>query len=271
MPRLTSFPHLQRAAPLCRKGIDSLLLPLAHNVGGKQVSTADGVSGNLGFMTSSSVADVNPKAAALAISEMVRMTVPRLKELADAYLPQLQDRLWQDTEMPDVVTWTLLHERQVELLRQSANDLVARDVEIAAERGTPWPSGSSIRRETAVRVGITSSLVEKAGRVEKKSITDGMLFRDGADTPARFSLGDLIQATAAVLLRLSRAICERDPVMATTEIARVLGRIFGELMVSMVGLFHLVEDIEAADAAQKMVGFTRPLVDLLGDGSEPSY
>jgi hypothetical protein len=156
------------------------------------------------------------------------------------------------------------------LLKQSASDLVARDVEIAAARGTPWPSGSSIRRETAVRVGITSSLVEKAQRIEVKSVTDGMLFRDGEGAPASFPLGDLIETTAALLLRLSRAIRERDTAMATTEIARVLGRIFSELMVSMVGLFHLVEDAEAAEVAQKMVGLTRPLVDSLGDGSEPS-
>jgi hypothetical protein len=247
------------------------LLDLAHVVARKQLSTADRGSGNLTFMTSSSGADVDPKAvAALALSEMVRVTVPGLKELADAYLPRLQDKLWRDDDAPDVVTWTLLHARQRELLQQSASDLVARDVEIAAARGTPWPSGSSIRRETAVRVGITSSLLEKAQRIETKSVTDGMLFRDGAEAPASFSLGDLIETTAALLLRLSRAIRERDPVMATTEIARVLGRIFGELMVSMVGLFHLVEDDEAAEAAQKMVGLLRPLVDLLVDRSEPS-
>ena len=186
-------------------------------------------------MTSSSGADTDPRAvAALALSEMVRVTVPRLKELADTYLPRLQDELWGDGHAPDVVTWTRLHERQLELLQQSASDLVAHDVEIAAARGTPWPSGSSIRRETAVRVGITSSLVEKAQRIEIRSVTDGMLFGDGAEVPASFPLGVLIETTAALLLRLSRAIRERDPAMATTEIARVLARIFGELMVSMV-------------------------------------
>jgi hypothetical protein len=55
-------------------------------------------------------------------------------------------------------------------------------------------------------------------------------------------------------LRFSCAIRERDTAMESTEIARVLGRVFGELMVSMVGLFRLVEDAEAAEVAQKMLG-----------------
>lgn len=220
-------------------------------------------------MTSENEAAVNSQeVAALALSEVVRTTVPGLKELADAYLPQLHDKLWRDGSAPDVVTWTLLHERQFELLQQSASALVARDVEIATARGTPWPSGSSIRRETAVRVGITSTLVQKAHSMEFESLTDGMLFGDGMEIPPHFSLGDLIQTTAALLLRLSRAIRERDTGIATTEIAGVLGRLFRELMVAMVGLFHLVDDVECAELAQKMAALARPLLDMLRDQAE---
>lgn len=245
-------------------------MDLARNIGWEHLSTADRGSGSLTSMTSRNEADVDPKeVAALALSEMVRMTIPRLKELADAYLPQLRSKLWPDDDAPDVVTWTLLRERQFELLQQSASELVARDVEIAATRGTPWPSGSSIRRETAVRVGITNSLLEKAHHLQFKSVTDDMLFRDVAEIPARFPVGDLIETTAALLLRLSRAIRERDTDTATTGIALVLGRVFGELMVAMVGLFHLVEDAESAEVAQKMAGLTRPLLDLLGDRADP--
>ena len=214
-------------------------------------------------MTPKNEAESDPMGVvAVVLSEMVGMNVPRLKRLADSHVPELQSTLWPDGDAPDVVTWTLLHERQIELLERSAKEIVASDIAIAAERGTPWPSGSSIRRETAVRVGITSSLVDKAHRLDFKSLIDLMLFRDRQEIPEKFSLGDLIQTTAALLLRLSRAIRERDTGIATPEIAGVLGRLFRELMVAMVGLFHLVDDVECAELAQKMAALARPLLPL---------
>ena len=73
------------------------------------------------------------------ILELTRLTTviaPEVKEVGDQHGPAFERVLWP-AGAPAVITWATIWRRHLERARESTDELVRRDVEIATERGQP--------------------------------------------------------------------------------------------------------------------------------------
>lgn len=192
-------------------------------------------------------------AIALALSRFADVIAPRVKEVGDRHAPAFEKALWPEG-VPAAVTWAMIWNQQLERLRESTEELVRRDVTIAAERGRPWPGGASIRAETAARVAHAQKTLKVAESMSE-SVADMVLFQ-GEAPPERFSLGQLITQSATAMLWLSRQVHEGDDPEGFADLLRML---IPDVLSRVVGLCRMVGDHELADALDKMLASLQKL------------
>jgi len=193
------------------------------------------------------------EAVAIAMTQLATVIAPKVKELGDHHGPAIERALWP-AGAPAAVTWTMLWKQQLERARESTEELVRRDVEIATERGQPWPGGASIRPETAARVAHAEKTL-KAARSMPESVADMVLFR-GEPPPERFSIQQLVTQSATGILWLARQVHEgSDPAGA----AELLGMLIADVIQRLAGLCHMLGDHPLADALDELLTKFREL------------
>lgn len=192
-------------------------------------------------------------AIAFGLSRFAGVVAPKVKEIGDRHGPAFERALWPEGA-PAAVTWTMIWERQLERLRESTDELVRRDVEIAAKRGQPWPGGASIRPETAARVAHAEKTL-KAAESRGESVADIVLFR-GEAPPERFSLVQLVTQTATAMLWLSRQVHEGDD---RAGFAALLGMLIPDVVSRLAALCRMVNDHELADLLDQLLANVRKL------------
>ena len=179
------------------------------------------------------------------ILELTRLTTviaPEVKEVGDQHGPAFERVLWP-AGAPAVITWATIWKQQLERARESTEELVRRDVEIATERGQPWPGGASIRPETAARVAHAEKML-KAAESMGESVADMVLFR-GEPPPERLSIEQLVTQSATRMLWLAREMHEGNEPEGAAELLRAL---IADVITRVVGLCHLIGRPELAGA-----------------------
>ncbi len=187
---------------------------------------------------------------ALTVVVAIGSTVPQLKTLADRHAAAFETALWPEGAPPGL-TWTIVHEQQITALRRSTEKLLAHDMALAERRGTPWPGGSSIRKETAVRLQLADELIARAKSTHIESTIDAMLFDSGELSPPN-GLAKLVELSATLLLAMSRRMAEGVPGIDPLVVARMLTRMLGELLLSLRGLVSMVGDKELGEMLELM-------------------
>lgn len=187
------------------------------------------------------------EAIAIAVGELARSIAPKVKELGDLHGPAFVKALWPEGA-PAAVTWTMIWERQLELARKSTDELVRRDVEIATERGQPWPGGASIRPETAARVAKAEKML-RAAESRGESVADMVLFR-GEPPPERFSIEQLVTQSATGMLWLARQVHEGDDPVGYGEL---LGMLTSDVVSRFSALCRTIRDHELADMLDELL------------------
>lgn len=162
--------------------------------------------------------DARREALAIAIRHVALMIAPHFRTMA-AQGRDWSRKLWPNGGVPQHVTYHEVLQCHIAKLRRAGERIVAHDVAHAAVRG-PWPSGSSLRAETAIRLAREDELVRRLGQV-RPSLLDTAILEASAGAE-RTHLGDALGITAVLLSRLADAIEKEGDVRRRFEIARLL-------------------------------------------------
>lgn len=193
------------------------------------------------------------EAIAIALAEFARSIAPKVKGFGEHHAPAFEKALWPEGA-PAAVTWTMIWNRQLERVRESTEELVRRDVEIATERGQPWPGGASIRPETAARVAQAEKMLA-AAQSRGESVADAVLFR-GEPPPERFSIEQLVTQSATGMLWLAGQVHEGDDPVGYAELLRML---ISDVVSRFAALCRTISDHELADMLDDLLSKLRQL------------
>jgi hypothetical protein len=200
----------------------------------------------------------------LELTRLATVIAPKVKELGDHHGPAFERTLWPGGA-PAAITWTMIWEQQLERARESTEELVRRDVEIATERGQPWPGGASIRPETAARVAHADRMLKVAETMDK-SVADLVLFR-GEPAPERLSVEQLVTRSATGMLWLAREMHEGNAPEGAAELLRAM---IADVVTRLVGLCHTIGRPELADPLDELLPRLSHLDAVLVEPAEPA-